>query len=240
MSAATPSSSNPKPKSGLLTARNAFLSGLLLLAPLAVTWLVFSWLIDKVGGTFRPVFQVFAPESFKRENLELIWNVLTTIIVVGLVTLLGYFSRYVFTAYFGRTAERFIDNIPGVGSVYRWVKQIVDTFSAQKRNIFEKVVLVEYPSPGSWVVGFLTNRAAGEIQERTASELVTVFIPTTPNPTSGFLLFYPENRVKPLDMTVSEAMKLIISGGTVVPPWPPPATTPQIAETSTAAPPPEA
>ncbi|MCF3651851.1 DUF502 domain-containing protein [Synoicihabitans lomoniglobus] len=226
----------PKPpKSKFTSARNAFLSGLLLLAPLAVTWVVFSWLVDRVGGTFRPFFFFAVPDNLRQESLEIVWNVLATLIVVLLVTTLGVVSRYVFTAYFGRTAERVINNIPGVGSVYRTVKQIVDTFSAQKRNVFEKVVLVEYPAPGSHVVGFLTNRAKGELQHRTESELWTVFIPTTPNPTSGFLIFYPSEKVTELDMTVGDAMKLIISGGTVVPPWPPPAKThPPLPETADA------
>ena len=210
-----------KPNSKILTTRNAFLSGLVLLAPLAVTWLVFSWLVDKVGGTFKPVFFPFLPDFLRHEGLDLVWNFLATLIVVALVTVLGYVSRTVLTVYFGRTAERLINNIPGVGAVYRTVKQIVDTFSAQNRNIFEKVVLVEYPSPGTFVIGFLTNRANGEIQLRTSAEMWTVFIPTTPNPTSGFLLFYPKERVTELDMSVGDAMKLIISGGTVVPTWPP-------------------
>ncbi len=215
--------SSAKPKSKLLSARNAFLSGLVLLAPLAVTWVVFSWLVGRIGGGFRPLFFFYVPNTLRdHPTLEVVWNVLATILVVALITLLGFVSRYVLTAYFGRTAERLINNIPGVGSVYRWVKQIVDTFSAQKRNIFEKVVMVEYPAPGSYVIGFLTNRATGEVQERTAEEIWTVFIPTTPNPTSGFLIFYPRNRVIEMDMTVGEAMKLIISGGTVTPPWPPP------------------
>lgn len=222
------------PKSGFQLARNAFLSGLVLLAPLAVTWVVFSWLIDKVGGNFRPFFQIFVPDFLRNEDLNLLWNVLATLIVILLVTLLGYVSRYVLTAYFGRTAERIINNIPGVGAVYRTVKQIVDTFSAQKRNVFEKVVLVEYPAPGTFVIGFLTNRATGEVQSRTDSEMWTIFIPTTPNPTSGFLLFYPMERVTVLDMSVGDAMKLIVSGGTVVPPWPPPAPVPTEVESAEA------
>lgn len=208
-------------KTTLTSARNAFLSGLLLLAPLAVTWVVFSWLVDRIGGTFRPFFFFAIPDFLRHESLEMVWNVLSTIIVVVLITLLGYVSRYVMTRYFGQLTERIINNIPGVGAVYRTVKQIVDTFSAQNRNVFERVVLVEYPAPGSYVIGFLTNRAGGEVQERTADEMWTVFIPTTPNPTSGFLIFYPRRRVTEMDMSVGDAMKLIISGGTVVPPWPP-------------------
>lgn len=214
-------SSAPNPPSKFTYLRNAFLSGLLLLAPLAVTWLVFKWLVDKVGGSFRPIFFFAVPGQLRdHPSLEMVWDVSATVIVILLITFLGLVSRYVFSAYFGRAAERIINNIPGVGAVYRTVKQIVDTFSAQKRNVFEKVVMVEYPAPKSFVVGFLTNRATGEVQARTEDEMWTIFIPTTPNPTSGFLIFYPRSRVTELDMTVGDAMKLIISGGTVVPPWP--------------------
>ncbi len=200
--------------------RNAFLSGLVLLAPLAVTWIVFSWLVDRVGGTFRPLISVFLPEFLRQESFDLAWNITATFVVVLLIAILGFVSRYVLTRYFAQLGERFINNIPGIGAVYRTVKQIVDTFSAQKRNVFEKVVMVEYPAPHSYVLGFLTNRANGEVQGRSDSEMWTVFVPTTPNPTSGFLIFYPKKRVIEMDMAVSEAMKLIISGGSVVPPWP--------------------
>lgn len=201
--------------------RNAFLSGLVLLAPLAVTWMVFTWLVDRVGGQFKPLFFFAVPQAIRENpNLSLAWDILATILVILLVAVLGFVSRWVLTRYFTQLTERFINNIPGIGAVYRTVKQIVDTFGAQKRNVFEKVVMVQYPSPGSYVLGFLTNRANGEVQGRTDEEMWTVFVPTTPNPTSGFLIFYPKREVIEMDMAVSEAMKLIISGGSVVPPWP--------------------
>lgn len=212
--------SSKPPASPLLTLRNAFFSGLLLLAPLAVTWLVFSWLVERVGGNFRQVFFFAVPSSLREHpSLEIVWNVLATLIVIVLVTMLGYVSRYVFSHYFGQLTERLINNIPGVNAVYRTVKQIVETFSAQKRNVFERVVLIQFPSPGTWVIGFLTNRAKGEVQDRTAADLWTVFVPTTPNPTSGFLVLVPREQVQELDMSVGEGMKFIISGGTVVPEW---------------------
>ena len=210
--------------------RTAFLSGLLLLAPLAVTWVVFSWLIDRVGGAFRPAFFFYLPDSLSSyPGVGVMLDLLTTAIVLLLITLLGYVSRYVITHYFGQLTERLIHNIPGVSTVYRTVKQIVDTFSAQKRNVFEKVVLVEFPRAGSYAVGFLTNRAQGEVQARTAEEVWTVFVPTTPNPTSGFLVLVPREQITELQMTVGDAMKLIISGGTVAPAWPAPgAALPQL------------
>lgn len=205
----------------LTSFRNAFLSGLVLLAPLAVTWVVFTWLVDRVGGQFKPLFFFAVPDVLRdNPNLSLVWDILATILVVLLIAILGFLSRWVLTRYFTNLTERFINNIPGIGAVYRTVKQIVDTFSAQKRNVFEKVVMVQYPAPGSYVLGFLTNRANGEVQGRTEDEMWTVFVPTTPNPTSGFLIFYRKGDVIEMDMAVSEAMKLIISGGSVVPPWP--------------------
>ena len=129
--------------SRLTSVRNAFVTGLLLLAPLAVTWVVFSWLVGQVGGGFRPVFFFFVPERLLAQpGLDVIWNLLATLVVILLVTLLGYISRYVFSHFFGQVAERIIKSVPGVSTVYNTVKQIVETFGAQSRSVFSKVVLV--------------------------------------------------------------------------------------------------
>lgn len=201
---------------GMLTSlRHAFIAGLFVLAPLAVTWLVFSQLFEWVGGSFRPILLPFVPDSLV--HLTILWNVLATIIVLVMITALGYLSRYVLGQYFGGLAERFIQSIPGVNTVYNTVKQIVDTFSTQHRNLFSKVVLVEFPRKGSHTIGFLTGRARGEIQTRAGEELWSIYIPTTPNPTSGFLLLLPKDDFIELDMSVGDGMKLVISGGTVAP-----------------------
>ena len=203
-------------KALLTSLRNAFLSGLLLLAPLAVTWLVFSWLFARIGGSFRPLFEPYLPPSL--QSLALLWDVLATIAVLGIITALGYLSRYVFGRYFGGLAERFIQTIPGVNTVYNTVKQIVDTFSVQHRSLFTKVVLVEFPRKGVYTIGFLTNKARGDLQSKVSEELWSVFVHTTPNPTSGFLLMLPKHEIIELEMSVGEGMKMIISGGTVLPP----------------------
>lgn len=208
------------PISRLASVRNAFLTGLVLLAPLAVTWMVFSWLVESVGGRFRPLFFFYVPQQLRdRPSLELLWNILATLLVVGIVILLGHISRYVLGRFFGQLAERAVQRIPGVNLVYNTVKQIVGTFSAQNRNIFSKVVLVEFPREGAWTVGFLTDRMRGEPQARLPEEVWSVFVPTTPNPTGGFLIMVPKHRIVELDMSVGDGMKLIISGGAVVPPW---------------------
>jgi uncharacterized membrane protein len=198
--------------------RNAFLSGLLLLAPLAATLYVFDLLFGWIGGSFRPIFQPLLPESLAQ--FTVLWNILATIIVLVMITTLGYLSRYVFGQYLGGLAERFIQSIPGVNTVYNTVKQIVETFSTQNRNLFSKVVLVQFPRAGSYTVGFLTNRTQGEAQVKTSRELWTVFVPTTPNPTSGFMLLLPPEEIIDLEMSVGDGMKMVISGGSLTPPFP--------------------
>jgi uncharacterized membrane protein len=211
----------PRPSRWILC-RNAFLSGVLLLAPLVVTVWAFRKVVDLVGGSFRPFYEDLIPRAL--EGVPLLWDLLATAVVVVLVTLFGFFSNYVLGKFFWSLAERTIQRIPGVGAVYNAVRQIVATFGSQNRSMFSQVVLVQYPRPGCWTIGFLTNRAQAEPQLRAgAGELWTVFVPTTPNPTSGFLLMLPRAEVVELDMSVGDGMKMILSGGAVTPPATPPA-----------------
>lgn len=211
---------SPPTDSRYVTLRNAFFSGVIVVAPLGFTIYVFVKVVDFIGGTFKPVFFGFVPVGIRdRPGLDIVWEILATGIVVLLVTLLGYASRYVFGKYFLSIGDRFIQTIPGVSAVYNTVRQIVNTFSSQRGHMFNKVVLVEFPRKGCWTIGFLTNTARGEAQARTAEEVWTVFVPTTPNPTSGFLLMVPRRDAVELEMTVGDGMKMVISGGAVVPPW---------------------
>ncbi|MDP3386876.1 MAG: DUF502 domain-containing protein [Eubacteriales bacterium] len=114
-------------------------------------------------------------------------------------------------------AERMIRRIPIVPRVYFALKQIVDAFTLQGKHVFNKVVLIEYPRKGLYVVGFLTGECKGEVQVKTDAKLMNVFVPTTPNPTSGMLILVPESDILYLDMTVEEGLKLIVSAGVVVP-----------------------
>lgn len=208
----------PPPATAFTRFRNAFFAGALLLAPLIVTIWAFSAIIDVVGGTFRPLYESYLPLSL--QNLPFFWDLAATVVVIFLVTALGYLSNYVFGKVFLSVGERAIQRIPGVGAVYNSVKQIVATFGTQNRNTFSKVVMIEFPRPGCWAIGFLTNRQQAEAQQRTGREVLTVFVPTTPNPTSGFLLLVPAAEVRELEMSVGDGMKMIISGGAVLPPWP--------------------
>ncbi|MGH8017083.1 MAG: DUF502 domain-containing protein [Opitutaceae bacterium] len=214
----------------LKSIRSAFIAGVVVLAPLAVTLYVFRWLVTAVGGGYRNFFFFFVPENLlQRRELSLVWDFLATVIVLLLVTLLGYLSRYFVARFFLTQAERLMNRVPLISVVYSTVKQIVETFSVQRRAVFEKVVLIQFPKEGSYAMGFLTSRTSGEAQMRTAEELWNVFLPTTPNPTSGYLIMVPSHEVIEMDMTVGEGMKLIISGGSVVPNWPGPIVQPTAA-----------
>ncbi len=196
--------------------RNAFFSGLILLAPIAVTWMVFSWLVDTVGGSVRPYL---FPDSLQSHPLlQFGWNILAMFLVAALVTGLGWLSRYVLGRFFAGLAERFVLSIPGINTIYLTVKQVVDTFGPKKRNLFSKVVLLEYPRRECWTIGFVTNTSHSGPQSLLPQECWTVFVPTTPNPTGGFMLIVPTKDLVVLDMSVADGMKMVISGGTVLPP----------------------
>jgi len=216
--------------------RNAFFSGLLLLAPLVVTVWAFTQIVSLVGGSVRPLYDQFLPETLR--HIPFLWDALATLIVLILVTLLGYVSRYFLGKYVMAVGERFMLSIPGVNSVYSSVKQIVQTFSSQNRNLFSKVVLIEFPRPGMHAIAFLTNKTQGEPQIRITEEIWTLFVPTTPNPTSGFLVMIPKTKIVELDMSVGDGMKFVISGGSVVPPWPVPGKTPVVVQNPAFVPPP--
>lgn len=190
------------------------------MAPLGITFFVFNWLVLKIGGSFKSKLFFFLPQEVLADpRHELFWNATATLIVIILITVLGFLSRYFVAKYLWGIGERVLNNLPGVNTVYTSVKQIVETFSSQNRAVFEKVVLIQFPRKGSYAIGFLTGDSKGEIRRKSSQPLRNIFVPTTPNPTSGFLVMLHEEDIQELDMTVGEGMKFIISGGAVVPEW---------------------
>ena len=206
----------PPPNSRFATIRNAFFTGGLLLAPLVVTLWALGRIIDVVGGTFRPLFESHLPASLK--GLPLVWDIVATLVIFGLVTALGFVSHYVFGKFFLRLLERSVQSIPGVSAVYNSVRQIVATFGTKNRNLYNKVVLVQFPRAGTWTLGFLTNKTQSEAQLKAGvGELWTVFVPTTPNPTGGYFVMLKKSDCIELAMSVDEALTYVISMGVVVP-----------------------
>ena len=202
----------------LRSLRNAFITGIVVILPLGVTVIVINFLLVRLGNPASQFFFWYLDSEWR--NLPAVKFALETIsifVVFLLITILGYGSRFVLGRIILGGLERLLDRVPFINTVYRTVKQIVDTFGQQKKAIFQEVVLIEYPRKHCYVLGFLTSTAMGETQTRTSEHIVNVFVPTTPNPTSGFLLMLPEEDIRRLQMNIADGMKLIISGGAVVP-----------------------
>ncbi len=215
----------------LKSLRNAFIAGVVLLLPLAATVFVVNFLLAKVGTPMSKfLFFYIDPQIRELPVISLLLEFGAIILVVLFITGLGFLSNWVFGRMVVNLSERIITAVPFVNAVYTTVKQIVETFSKQQKAVFQQVVLTEYPRKGVYVLGFLTSEARGEVQERTGAEVVNIFVPTTPNPTSGFLLMVPKDEIIPMDMSVGDGMKLIVSGGAVSPVWPIPAQKPEQVE----------
>lgn len=199
--------------------RNAFLTGLLIFLPLGTTIFVLDFLLNLFKEPVtRLVTQLGLGEESFFFGLESLLGLLGLIVGVLSLTILGFLSNYVLGKFFISSAERVLGKVPFINTVYHSVKQIVETFGKENRAVFKEVVLVEYPRPDCYVLGFLTNDASGETVEVIGKPLTNVFVPTTPNPTSGFLLMLPPQDIYPLGMSVGEGMKMLISGGAVIPP----------------------
>lgn len=202
--------------------RRSLLAGLLILLPLALTVWLFSILLGPVQRFVTPPVVALLRWSGLAPLLDLP-GVGAAITLLGILLTLGfiYLVGVVGSNVIGRRLVTAMDNlalsIPLVKSIYGSAKQFLETFSMGRRGTFDAVVLLEYPRRGLFTVGLVTSTTAGEPQEITEEELVNVFVPTTPNPTSGVLVMVPSDELMPLEMTVEEALRLVVSGGIVVP-----------------------
>lgn len=206
------------PETRFTSLRNAFLTGLLLIAPLVVTVWAIRIVIGIVGGSITPLFAPYLPQPLQHLP-AVFWDIVTTVIAVGLITLLGFISRLFLGRMLVGATERFIENLPGIGGLYQGVKQFIATFGAKDRAQFSKVVLVQFPRAGAWTLGFLTNTTAGEPHSHLGAEHWAVFVPTCPSPVNGFFMYLPRSEIVELDMPVGDGMKTIISCGAVLPSW---------------------
>jgi uncharacterized membrane protein len=197
-------------------ARANFLTGLVVVAPIVLT-LYLTWaFITFVDAKVVPL--VPAPYN-PRTYIDADIPGFGLVIFIVFTTIVGYFAKRVFGRQLIRLGENIVSRMPVVRSVYNALKQIVETVLSQSKSSFRQACLVEYPRRDIWAIAFIATDTTGEIMEkRGGDEMVSVFLPTTPNPTSGFLLFVPKKDVILLDMTIEEAAKLVISAGLVVPP----------------------
>ncbi len=203
------------------------IAGLLVWLPLAITVWVLSWLLGAMDDLFARLLsgsQAVLPVS-THENIERLRHVpgLGVIaLALGLIVT-GIFVTNFVGQWWVRQWDRLLGKIPIVKSIYSSVKQVSDTLFSTNGNAFREAVLVQYPRQGSWTVAFITGKPGGEVAARLPGEYVSVYVPTTPNPTSGFFLMMPRADVVDLKMSVDEALKYVISMGVVAPTVPPPA-----------------
>lgn len=214
----------PRRKSFVSGMRNSFLTGVVVIAPVGLTvWLIWS-VIGWVDGVVLP----FVPGRYQPENIlntflgldiQLQLRGVGVVFFLIFTTFIGWLAKGLLGRSLIRSAERFVNRMPVVRSIYSGVKQIAETVFSQADRSFEKACMVEYPRKGIWAVGFISTPARGEISARgnDGQGMLSVFVPTTPNPTSGFLLFFPKEDVIELDMTIEDAAKLVISAGLVYP-----------------------
>ncbi|MEI6000263.1 DUF502 domain-containing protein [Paraburkholderia bengalensis] len=191
-----------------------FLTGLLVLVPLAITLWVLGLIIGTMDQTLLLLPSAWQPERLFGFRLPGLGAVLTLafIFVVGLLT-----QNFVGQKLVGWW-ELIVARIPVVGPIYTSVKQVSDTLLSSSGNAFRKALLIEYPRKGSYTIGFLTGIPGGDVVNHLKEDHVSVYVPTTPNPTSGFFLMVPKSEVIELDMTVDAALKYIVSMGVVAPP----------------------
>jgi len=194
--------------------KNVFLAGLAVTVPVGLTIYILIFLVDLMDGFLRIIPAPIHPETIlgvRLPGLGVIATILL-ILVAGTITT-SYAGARLF-----RFAESLVDRIPLVRGIYQAVKQIVQTMVSKEGQSFKRVVLVEFPREGLYTVAFVTGSTTGELRDKTGGRCINIFVPTTPNPTSGYYMMVPEDRVQTLEMSVEEAFKLVISGGILAPP----------------------
>jgi|TARA_B110000211_G_scaffold135795_1_gene155545 uncharacterized membrane protein len=201
----------------LANVRGNFLAGLIVIAPIGFTMWIINSIIGWIDGWVLPLI----PYNYHfTEYIGINLKGLGVIFFLVFTVLVGWIGKGILGRTFLRIGENLVDRTPIVRSVYSGIKQIAETVLSSRDSSFDKACLIEYPRKGIWAIAFVASDSKGEIAEKNPNkdnQLVSVFIPTTPNPTSGFLLFIPKSDITYLDMTIEEAAKLVISAGLVYP-----------------------
>ena len=211
-------------KSFLARWRTSFLTGLVITLPAIISLAAVKWLFGTVSS-FTDALLFFLPsvlsprsvyENGQSGPMFWYWSLLALLLAVALISGVGLLARY----YIGKRLIEWLDGlmmqVPLLNKFYGAIKQVNEAFAGNK-NSFKTVVLVEFPREGMYSIGFLTSEQRAEVQQKTREKVVAVFIPTTPNPTSGFLVLVPEDKVTKLDMNVADGIKYVVSLGSIAP-----------------------
>lgn len=201
--------------------RANFLTGLAIVLPAVLSVAVVIWMFGTIA-TITNSLLIFVPPRWTHQHeglgpLKWYWSLLAFVLAMVLAALIGQLARY----YFGKRAIRSIDRlmlqVPLLNKIYGTIKQVNDAFSAKNKSSFKQVVLVDFPQPGQKAMGFITNVQIQDVVPNTGERLVSVFVPTTPVPTGGFLLLLPESKLVKLDLSVADGIKFIVSLGAISP-----------------------
>jgi uncharacterized membrane protein len=216
-------------KSILARWRSWFLTGLAVTFPALLTLAAVKWLVGTISSV-TDLLLFFLPRTLTHESLVnandgkgpmfWYWSLVALVLAVVLISVAGVLARYYIGKKVIEWTDRVLMRVPLLNKFYGAIKQVNDAFAGNKHS-FKTVVLVEFPGPGNYSVGFITSEQQGEIQQKTGRKLISVFVPTTPNPTSGFLIMVPEEKLTKLDMSVTNAIKYIVSLGSISQEYPP-------------------
>jgi len=191
-----------------------FITGLLIWVPLVITGWVLSLIVSTLDQSLRLLPEAIHPQNIVGFAIPGVGALLTLAMILLTGLLAANFIGQKLVGWW----DKLLSRIPVVNTVYKSVKQVSDTLFAPNGNAFRKALLVQYPRHGSWTIAFMTGQPGGDLVNHLQGEYVSVYVPTTPNPTSGFFLMMPANEVVELEMSVDEALKYIISMGVVAPP----------------------
>jgi len=175
--------------------------------------LLFGWVFEGIVNPLVHVVNQWLPVVVS----PALMRILVIVSVVLVIAIVGFATRLLLIQRVIALGEKLVRSLPMVGKIYGTIREILDTIGGNKGGVFKRAVLVEWPRPGVYAVGFVTAEGRGEIQQKTEQPVVSVFVPTTPNPTSGYLLMVSPDSMKPLDMSVEDGMRFVISGGVVMP-----------------------
>ena len=193
--------------------RRYFITGLLVWVPIVITVWVLSFLVGTMDQTLLLLPSAFRPETWLGVHIPGVGALLTLLVIF----LTGLFAANILGQRLVRYWERAMARIPVVNSIYNGVKQVSDTLFSPGGQAFRKALLVQWPSPGMWTIAFMTGTPGGDVANHLEGEYVSIYVPTTPNPTSGYFMMVPKSAVIELDMTIDDALKYIISMGVVAP-----------------------
>jgi uncharacterized membrane protein len=203
--------------------RDNFFAGLAIVLPVVLSIFLFVWVLGKItGGIFNWLVEHTNlaqnwPKGTVPNEVTISVQVLILLVLIAATVVIGWLARNILGRHLIRFGDMILERIPLFNRIYVVLRQISQSVLSEKSEMFSAVVLVEFPRPGLRSLAFITGRTKGEIQDKTQGDVYTLFVPTTPNPTSGYMIMATEDEFVRLDMSVEEGMKMVISGGAVLP-----------------------